>query len=91
MTIEGCPGSQKFRKPQPEEIKCIFCGEPLEIWTDEFRVRCPNCKNSVTRDAQSCLDWCKAARECVGDEVYKRYVASKNILTKSCRPDDRPS
>ena len=93
--IEGCPGSQQFKQPQPEEIKCGFCREEVEIWTDEFEAICPKCGKTVTRDSQSCLDWCKAAKECVGDEIYSRYVkgkcASKNRSTKSYRPDDRPS
>lgn len=75
--IDGCPGSQKFKQPQPEETPCPFCGESLEIWTDEFQVECPKCKKRVSRGAQSCLDWCKAARECVGDEIYNRYMESK--------------
>jgi predicted RNA-binding Zn-ribbon protein involved in translation (DUF1610 family) len=75
--IEGCPGSQKFKKPHPEEIKCHFCGESVEIWTDEFDTNCPKCGKNVSRNTQSCLDWCKAARECVGDEVYNRYMSSK--------------
>ncbi len=75
--IDGCPGSQKFKQPQPEEIPCPFCGEGVEIWTDEFRAECAKCKKQVLRGGQSCLDWCKAARECVGDEIYNRYMESK--------------
>jgi hypothetical protein len=75
--IEGCPGSQKFKHPQPEDIKCPFCGEACEIWTDEFQTSCPGCKRAFSRDGQSCLDWCKAARECVGEEIYRKYMESK--------------
>lgn len=76
--IFKCPGSQKFSQPQPEIIKCPFCAKELEIWTDEAKAKCPSCKKTVTRKIdQSCLDWCKYARECVGDEVYNKYMKNK--------------
>jgi endogenous inhibitor of DNA gyrase (YacG/DUF329 family) len=75
--IDGCPGTQKFKQPQPEEIKCPLCGREVEIWTDEFQVECPKCKKQFSRGGQSCLDWCKGARECVGEEIYARYVENK--------------
>ena len=77
--IDGCPGSQKFKQPQPEIVKCPFCGEEAEIWTDEFASECPKCRKMVSKGVQSCLDWCKAARECVGEEIYKRYMESKML------------
>lgn len=65
--IFNCPGSQKFKQPQPEDIKCPHCGREVEIWTDESGARCPNCKQCVLRQTgQSCLDWCKYAGECSG-------------------------
>lgn len=75
--IESCPGSRQFKKPHPEEVRCIFCAEDVEIWTDEFSAQCPKCGRAVSRTGQSCLDWCKAARECVGDEVYGSYIKNR--------------
>lgn len=75
--IEGCPGSQKFKQPQPENVICPCCGEEVEIWTDEFQAQCPKCKKTVSRDGQCCLDWCKAAHECVGNQMYAKYLESK--------------
>jgi hypothetical protein len=41
-------------------------------------VRCDNCGAPVMKDrGASCLDWCKMARECVGEAVYERYLATK--------------
>lgn len=77
--IFECPGSQKFKQPQPETIKCDKCSSEVEIWTDEFEAVCPNCKKTVSRrDTQSCLDWCKYAQQCVGDKIYQKYMKSKN-------------
>lgn len=78
-----CQGSQKFRQPQPEYIKCNSCGEEVEIWTDEVQTTCPKCKAKVTRqEGSSCLDWCKYARECVGDRIYTNFLKNKAITMK---------
>lgn len=76
--IFECPGSDKFKRPQPETMNCPYCGEELEIWTDEAQTMCPNCKKKVGRGGgQSCLDWCKHAKECVGEERYNKYKKDK--------------
>ncbi len=78
--IFKCPGSQKFSQPQPEFIKCPFCKKELEIWTDEIKVKCPKCRKTVIRLAeQSCLDWCKYAKECVGEKALKKYKKNKRL------------
>ena len=82
MTFK-CPGSQKFSQPEPENIKCPFCGAVAEIWTDEVTAKCPKCKKITTRQqGQSCLDWCRYARECAGDEVYNKYMKNKKNVVK---------
>lgn len=82
MTFK-CPGSQVFSQPQPENIKCPFCDAEAEIWTDEVTAKCPKCKKTVTREqGQGCLDWCRYAKECVGDEVYNKYMKNKKNVVK---------
>jgi ribosomal protein S27E len=81
--IFECPGSSKFKHPQPEEVKCPRCAETLEIWTDEVQVKCPKCKKIVTREqGQSCLDWCRYAKECVGEGRYNNYMKNKQNSVK---------
>lgn len=78
-----CPGAQKFKRPEPEFIKCPSCGEEVEIWTDEVKATCPKCKKPVTRqDGASCLEWCKCARECIGDRAYNNYLKNKAALMR---------
>lgn len=78
-----CPGAQKFRKPQPEFIKCPSCEVEVEIWTDEVKATCPDCKKIVTRQQDSsCVDWCKHAKECLGDEAYTNYIKNKALTLK---------
>ncbi len=78
--IFSCPGSQKFKNPQPETIICNSCGGEVEIWTDESTAVCPTCKERVTREmGQSCFAWCKYARECAGERVYNDYIQNKKF------------
>lgn len=73
---EGCPGSIEIRNPFPEEIECVFCGNSLEIWSDETETVCDKCGKTITRDMKiTCLEWCPAAKECVGVEKYERIMA----------------
>ena len=59
---------------------CPSCGEEVEIWTDEIRGVCSNCGRAVFRDGyMSCLEWCKFAQECVGEEAYDRYMKNRAV------------
>lgn len=78
-----CPGSKTIRQPLPEFIKCPFCSQELEIWTDEIKAVCSKCKKTVMRDqATSCLEWCSYAKECVGDQVYDNFMKNKAVSIK---------
>ncbi len=73
-----CPG-QDSRKAQVENIVCVHCGYVAEIFSDEIEVTCSKCRNIITKEnLPSCVDWCKAARECIGEEKYKQL---KGILS----------
>ena len=77
-----CPGSKDIREPSPEEITCRHCGTAVEIWTDETETKCKSCGKMVSRIiGPTCLDWCAYAKECVGEDKYRRIKAgasSKN-------------
>lgn len=76
-----CPGSRSFSQPHPELIKCAFCGRELEIWSDEAKAACPHCKKTVFKEGgASCLDWCKYAKECVGENIYNKYAKNKEKI-----------
>jgi hypothetical protein len=70
--MEKCPG-QDSRNLKAELIKCEVCGCQIEIFSDEVKVKCPQCKNLVCKQRlPSCVNWCKAARECIGEERWKQ-------------------
>jgi phage FluMu protein Com len=70
--INKCPG-QDDRNIKLDTIRCPDCGYKIEIFSDELKVRCPKCKNLACRDKlPSCVDWCKSARECIGEEKWQQ-------------------
>jgi DNA-directed RNA polymerase beta' subunit len=67
-----CPG-QDNRQTRAEDMVCVHCGYVAEIFSDELKVVCPECRNLIYKEKQpACTDWCKAARECVGEEKWKQ-------------------
>ena len=78
-----CPGSSFLVQPKPEEICCPNCGNNLEIWSDEMRSICDQCgRTAMRKTAVSCVEWCKMAKECVGQEVYDKYMANRALTSK---------
>jgi DNA-directed RNA polymerase subunit RPC12/RpoP len=78
-----CPGSKLLRQPAPELYPCPNCGAEVEIWSDEFKRACPRCRKMVLRPGgMSCLEWCKQAKECVGEATYESWAANRCIGLK---------
>ncbi len=70
--IFKCPGQDK-RKIKPELIKCSSCGYEVEIFSDELNRICPGCRKKVSRQRlPSCVNWCKSAKECIGQEKWNQ-------------------
>ena len=81
--MKKCPGSLSFTQPKPEATKCPDCGSEVEIWSDEATGTCPSCSKIVIRsETQSCVDYCKYAKECLGDDKYKQYGRMKAAMRK---------
>jgi len=73
------PGSKEIREPQQEEMKCRHCGADVEIWSDETETKCKSCGQTINRMiGQTCLDWCSFAKECVGEDKYRRIKAGSS-------------
>lgn len=79
MLKASCPGSAEIRSPYPEEVRCFWCDAVNEIWSDETEKDCRNCGKKVSREMKpSCIEWCPAAKECIGAEKYDRLMKSLN-------------
>ena len=72
MILDGCQG--KPRTPTIEEKISPQCGHTIEIFSTDTEVACENCGFVVYNDALSCVQWCKYARQCVGDAMYEQMM-----------------
>ena len=75
---KSCPGATFIKDARPEFIRCPNCQNEDEVWSDEFRARCGQCKAWVYRQqGASCLDWCSQAESCVGASTLAAYRRAK--------------
>jgi DNA-directed RNA polymerase subunit RPC12/RpoP len=75
--MNKCPG-QDDRNIKAEVLTCADCGYRIEIFSDEIKVACPKCKGLVCRERlPTCIDWCKFAPECIGEDKYKQLKGGK--------------
>jgi DNA-directed RNA polymerase subunit RPC12/RpoP len=71
MMINRCPGVEST--PRIELYKCPKCGAEVEIFSNEVKVKCHQCGEMVYSERlPSCIDWCAAARECLGEERWRQ-------------------
>jgi NADH pyrophosphatase NudC (nudix superfamily) len=76
--FDGCPGAANIRTPILKIKKCPECGEEIEVFSTDIQMNCSNCGFTVYNDLESCIQWCKYARECVGEELYKKLKDKKD-------------
>ena len=74
--IKGCPGAAHL-KGTPEIIVkiCPECGRELELFSPDTHVQC-ECGFIAYNDTQNCIRWCAYAKECVGEEVYEKFMGA---------------
>ena len=83
MSFRRCPGSAAFMQPKIELVRCPQCQQDVEVWSDEADGTCDSCGITVVRtQSQSCVDWCRYARECLGEEKFKQYRETKSAVRK---------
>lgn len=74
----GCPGTFNVKTPTLKIKRCPECGSDVELFSIDVRIKCEKCGFPVYNDVQNCIQWCKYAKDCVGEELYrklkKRYV-----------------
>jgi NADH pyrophosphatase NudC (nudix superfamily) len=69
-----CPG-QDTRNLRVAYYKCSKCGQMVEIFSDEARIRCKQCGEYVySEKSPSCISWCPSARECLGEERWRQLT-----------------
>ena len=66
-----CPG-QDMRNLRAGMYKCPDCGNEVEMFSDELRIKCQKCGQYVYKEqVPSCIEWCASARQCSGEERWK--------------------
>ncbi len=75
--LDRCPGSANLRTPTLAIKKCPRCGEEVEVFSTDVKVPCGKCGFVVYNDLLSCVQWCRYAKECVGEETYQRLTQKK--------------
>jgi len=58
--------------------KCPQCGEEVELFSNDISVKCSGCGFVVYNDIESCIQWCRHAKECVGEEMYRKLMERKS-------------
>ncbi len=70
--INRCPGQDNMNS-RLELYKCPNCGAEVEMFSSELKVKCYQCGHLVYKEKlPSCIDWCAAARQCLGEERWRQ-------------------
>ena len=72
MVFEGCQG--KPRTPTIHEKTCPQCGQIIELFSIDTEMACENCGFVAYNDTLSCVQWCRYAKQCVGEEMYNHMM-----------------
>lgn len=71
MIFEGCQGKPKI---EIMDKICPQCGHEVEIFSIDTQAKCENCGFVIYNDMLSCVQWCKYAKQCVGEEMYNAMM-----------------
>ena len=72
--FDHCPGTANLRTPTLAIKKCPQCGAEVEVFSNDTSVKCSNCGFEVFNDILTCVQWCKYAKECVGEATYHKIM-----------------
>jgi putative nucleotidyltransferase with HDIG domain len=79
-----CPGQdQRFWKPDDIfEVHCPDCGQPVEFFKDELKLKCRNCGRMVVNPKidLGCAEWCKYAEKCLSAVTMKNADVIRSKL-----------
>ena len=88
MIMEGCQG-----KPQLQvfEKTCPNCGAEIEIFSVDTEATCEKCGFTIYNDTLNCVQWCKYARQCVGDKMYEQMmkIAERQKTAKASKGEQK--
>ena len=71
MDFGGCQGQKGV---EIFDKICPNCGHEIEIFSIDASATCEHCGQVIYNDALNCVQWCKYARQCVGDAMYEHLM-----------------
>jgi hypothetical protein len=91
-----CPGQdQRYWKPEDIfEVECSNCGNAIEFFKDEPKLKCPKCAHIVINPKidLGCAEWCRYAEQCLGVTVKNLTVVRDKLIEemkKTFGPDEK--
>ena len=81
--INRCPGTDNIRTPTLTIKICPVCGSEIELFSIDVQAVCEKCGFVAYNDTKTCIQWCKYARLCVGDELYERLKGENTLNSKT--------
>ncbi len=72
MIYSGC--QSKSKEISILEKRCPQCGSEIELFSVDTEATCEHCGFTIYNDTLSCVQWCKYARQCVGESMYQRMM-----------------
>ena len=73
MILQGC--QSKSKEITIQDKICPRCGQEVEIFSVDTQAVCENCGYVIYNDTLSCVQWCRYAKQCGGEETYERLMA----------------
>ena len=81
-----CPG-RTSRNLKSEIRVCPQCRRPVEMFSDEEKVRC-KCGQVILREAvPCCIQWCAAAEKCLAGVLDVKELRRKLAEKAAAEPD----
>ncbi len=76
--LDKCPGAADMRTPSLKIKNCPECNGEVELFSVDIKAKCQKCGFVVYNDIESCIQWCKYAIECVGEELYNKLIKGQD-------------
>ena len=75
-----CPWADNVRTPSLTTKICPRCGGDIDFFSIDVEAVCDTCGFTAFNDTKTCIQWCKYARDCVGDALYERVMKEKQAV-----------
>jgi NADH pyrophosphatase NudC (nudix superfamily) len=89
--FDTCPGVSRLKTPTLEIKICPVCGSEIELFSTDIAVTCEKCGFVAYNDMQSCISWCKHAKQCIGEELYNKLVSANPNKNENDSPENHES